>query len=261
MADTNSDTDYPGTFVVTGAGGGIGGAAAESLLRAGANVVGVDISNRRLSGFAERVTELPGTLHTIRADITVEAGAQAVIDETMERFEDLQGIANVAGGMPNIDAASYDMLLQAIEPEWFTATFRLNVDSAFLVSRAAEPHLAERGYGKIVNVASLAAIGNRTELGNAAYNSAKAAVIGLTRTLSVLHGPLGIRVNAILPGLIISPRVDSFTPQDYRQRHLDNVPLGRLATLQEAGDTIKWLLSPESDGITGEFIRVAAGLR
>ncbi|MCW2959143.1 MAG: putative oxidoreductase [Solirubrobacterales bacterium] len=254
-------TDDVRTYVITGAAGGIGGAAAERLLRTGANVVAVDISQRRLDEFAERTADHPGALLTARADVTVEAGAREVIDKTLERFETFHGLANVAGGIPKINESSYDMLLKDISHDFFTRTFQLNVDTAFLMTKAAEDHLIERDYGKVVNVASLAAWGNRHELGNAAYNSAKAAVVGLTRTLSMLLGKHGIRVNAIAPGLILSPRVQGFVEQGYHDRHLASTALGRLATLEEAGATIAFLLEPPSDGITGELIRVAAGVR
>jgi NAD(P)-dependent dehydrogenase (short-subunit alcohol dehydrogenase family) len=258
---TTPPADDVRTHIVTGAAGGIGGAAAERLLRGGANVAAVDISARRLDELAERAADLPGELVTIRADITVEEGAQEVVARTLDAFETFHGIANVAGGIPSIDENSYDMLLQDIPLDFFTRTLRLNVETAFLVSKAAEPHLIERGYGKIVNVASLAAWGNRHELGNAPYNAAKAAVVGLTRTMSMLLGTRGIRVNAIAPGLILSPRVQSFVEPGYHDRHLASTALGRLATLEEAGETIAFLLAPASDGVTGEVIRVAAGVR
>lgn len=249
------------TYIVTGAAGGIGGAAAERLLRAGSNVVAVDISATRLEAFAERTAHHPGELLTVRSDITVEEGGRDVVARTLDRFETFHGIANVAGGIPKIDENSYDMLLKDISLEFFTATFKLNVESAFLMTKAAEDHLIEREYGKVVNVASLAAWGNRHELGNAPYNSAKAAVVGLTRTLSMLLGKHGIRVNAIAPGLILSPRVESFVEKGYHDRHLESTALGRLATLQEAGELIGFLLEPASDGVTGEVVRVAAGVR
>jgi NAD(P)-dependent dehydrogenase (short-subunit alcohol dehydrogenase family) len=249
------------TYIVTGAAGGIGGAAAERLRASGANVVAVDISQRRLDEFAERTAQHPGEVLTVRADATVEDGANDVVAKALDRFETIHGIANVAGGIPKIDENSYDMLLNEISLDFFTRTFALNVETAFLMSRAAERHLIERSYGKIVNVASLAAWGNRHELGNAAYNSAKAAVVGLTRTMSMLLGKHGIRVNAIAPGLILSPRVQSFVDPGYHDRHLESTALGRLATLEEAGATIAFLLGPESDGITGEVVRVAAGVR
>jgi NAD(P)-dependent dehydrogenase (short-subunit alcohol dehydrogenase family) len=259
--DSNRAATAPRSYVVTGAAGGIGGAAAELLLAEGSNVFAVDISAKRLQDLVDRTGELPGELRTYRGDITVEAGAEEAVARAIEAFEVIDGVANVTGGIPKIDENSYDIPLKQMSLEFFNATFKLNVDSAFLMSRALEPHFTERGYGKIVNVASLAAFGNRHELGNAAYNSAKAAVVGLTRTLSMLQGKVGVRVNAIAPGLILSPRVQSYIEEGYLQRHLDVTALGRLAKLEEAGATIRFLLGPESDGISGELIRVAAGVR
>jgi len=252
---------HPRSYIVTGGGGGIGGATVLRLLRTGANVLAVDISSKRLNAMKERAAGLPGRVEVLKADITAEEGAAGSVQLAIETFGDLHGIANVAGGMPAYAADAMDCPLETMTLDYFHQMFALNVDSAFLMSKAATPHFKSRNYGKIVNVASLAAFANRPELGNAAYNPAKKAVIGLAETLSVLLGPNGIRVNTIAPGLVMSDRARTTLDEGYKQRHLNSVPLGKLATPEDLAEGIAFFLEPASDAVTGEVMRVAAGFR
>ena len=249
------------TYIVTGAAGGIGGATAKRLLGTGSNVLGVDISQRRLDSFAASCTDLPGKLATYRADISVDDEAKAAVDCALATFGDLQGLANVAGGMIDIVAESMDRPLAQIELAYFRRTFQVNVDTAFLMAKHCESHFVKNGYGKIVNVASLAAFANRHDLGDTAYNPAKAAVVALTQTLSLLLGKNGIRVNAIAPGLVFSDKVTETFGGAYVERHLAATALGKFATVTDEAEMIAFLLEPLSDAITGEVIRVAAGTR
>jgi NAD(P)-dependent dehydrogenase (short-subunit alcohol dehydrogenase family) len=249
------------TYIVSGGGGGIGGAAVRQLLRAGNNVLAVDISSRRLGALEEEAGEIGGQLKTMKADVTSEEGAKEIIDRAIGEFEELHGVANVAGGMPAITGDMQDRPLQEITLDFFRATMALNAESTFLMCKAAEPYFASRHYGKFVNVASLAAFANRPELGNVAYNPAKASVVALTRTLSILLGPVGIRSNCVAPGLVISDRVAATYGQDFVDRHLAWVPGGELVTKDQVAAAIVFFLKPESDGITGEVIRASAGVQ
>jgi NAD(P)-dependent dehydrogenase (short-subunit alcohol dehydrogenase family) len=249
------------TYVVTGAGGGIGGAAAARLLRAGSNVTGVDLSSRRLAATAEATRELPGTLRTVKVDVTTEEGVQQAIAFAIAEFGSVQGVANVAGGMVGINRDVYDVPLESFTLDSWNQMYALNVNSAFLMCRALEKHFTAQGYGKIVNVASLAAFANRLELGNAAYNSAKAAVVALTQSISMQLGRQGVRANCIAPGLVLSDRVREWIDEGYRDRHLAQTALGDLATPEDLGEAIAFFLEPQSDAITGETLRVAAGVR
>jgi len=257
----NTAIDSPRTYIVTGGGGGIGGATVLRLLRSGANVLAIDISTRRLAGIEERAATLPGTLAVLKADVTAEAPVVGTVAFAIERFGDLHGVANVAGGMPDYQGTDMDRSLESMSLEYFHRMFALNVDSAFLMSKAATPHFKKKQYGKIVNVASLAAFANRYELGNAAYNPAKKAVIGLAETLSLLLGRDGIRVNTIAPGLVMSDRARDALDEGFKERHLAATALGRLASADELAEGIAFFLEPASDGITGETLRVAAGVR
>lgn len=249
------------SYIVTGAGGGIGGATALRLLRNGGNVLGVDISGKRLAATAEQAEGLEGTFAWHKADLTVEGGADAAFEAAVGHFEVVHGLANIAGGMPNIDLDGFDIPLEDFPLDYFRQTFALNVDSAFLMARACAPHFRANGYGKIVNTASLAAFSNFDELGNLAYNSAKAAVVSLSQAIAQLCGPHGIRCNCIAPGLVFSERVKSFVSEDYIERHKANAALPELATPEDLAEGMAFFLEPGSDAVTGEVMRVAAGVR
>ena len=249
------------TYIVTGAAGGIGGATARRLLRTGANVLGVDISGRRLAKFVETCLSLPGKVATYRADVSDENEAKLAVAECLAVFGGLHGIANVAGGMVDIEAESMDRPLSQISLPYFHRTFAINVDTVFLMIKHSESHFAAQGYGKICNVASLAAFANRHDLGDTAYNPAKAAVVALTQTLSLLLGKSGIRVNAIAPGLVFSEKVTETFGGAYVDRHLAATALGKFATVEDEAEAIAFFLEPQSDAITGEVLRVSAGTR
>jgi NAD(P)-dependent dehydrogenase (short-subunit alcohol dehydrogenase family) len=248
-------------YIVTGGGGGIGRAAVARLLRVGSNVLAVDLSSRRLAETVEETSALPGTLRTCKVDVTTEAGTAEAVETALREFGAVHGIANVAGGMVNIDREVYDIPLESFSLESWNAMYALNVTSAFLMCRSLEKHFVAQGYGKVVNVASLAAFANRMELGNAAYNSAKAAVIGFTQSLSMQGGRSGIRANCIAPGLVLSDRVRKWIDDGYLQRHIDYTALGDTVTPEDLGEGIAFFLEPQSDGVTGETMRVAAGVR
>lgn len=249
------------TYIVTGGGGGIGSATVLRLLRAGSNVLAVDISRRKLEAVATAAKGLPGSLLTLIVDITDEEGTKAMVAHCIEAFGSLHGIANVAGGIVGITQAHIDRPLAEITLHDFRADHRLNVESVFLTSKATYPHFRDQHYGKIVNVSSVAAFANRPDLGNAAYDPAKAAVIGLTHSLSRSLGKDGIRVNAIAPGLVMGERVAEAMGQDWIDRLMLATPLGEFASADDAAELIGFLLEPQSDRISGEVIRISGGLR
>jgi NAD(P)-dependent dehydrogenase (short-subunit alcohol dehydrogenase family) len=248
-------------YIVTGGGGGIGGAVVARLLRVGSSVLAVDLSSRRLAETVEKTQEFDGALRTIKVDITTEEGAAAAIELALTEFGAVHGVANVAGGMVNIDREVYDIPLESFTLASWRQMYALNIDSAFLMCRGLEKHFVAQHYGKVVNVASLAAFANRMELGNAAYNSAKAAVVAFTQSLSMQGGRLGIRANCVAPGLVLSDRVRQWIDEGYLQRHVDYTALGDLATPGDLAEGIAFFLEPQSDAITGETLRVAAGVR
>jgi len=129
------------------------------------------------------------------------------------------------------------------------------------MTQALIAHFRGRHYGKVVNVASLAAFGNFDHMGNAAYDAAKAGVVGLTQTLCRSLGPDGIRVNVVAPGSVFTERVQAAFSKEFIEAQRARIPLHVLTGPNDIANALAFLLSDESDQISGETIRVSGGLR
>ncbi|WP_281245878.1 SDR family NAD(P)-dependent oxidoreductase [Pseudonocardia oroxyli] len=247
---------------MTAAAGGIGSALVDVLAGAGARIMAVDISARRLDGLAETwAAKWGGHVVTRRADLGVESEVEGAVDAAAELFGGLDGLANVAGGIPGFSAESFDLAIGAFDLVTWRKYFTLNVETAFVAIRRAVPVFERVAYGKVVNVASMAAYGNHDQMGNTAYDTAKSAVLGMTTSLARTLGPLGVRVNAVSPGTTLSPMMrESF---DHRQlmEYEMRAPLRAVGKPSDVAGAMAYLLAPESDHVTGETIRVSGGLR
>jgi 7-alpha-hydroxysteroid dehydrogenase len=248
-------------YVVTAAAGGIGSELVGILLADGARVLACDISSRRLAALSERFAQHREQLITLKADTADEAGVESVRRLAQDKLGDMHGLANVAGGIVGIGEDLIDRPLEKITLDEFQQTYRLNLQSAFLMIRALTPHFRARRYGKVVNVASLAAFGNFDHMGNAAYDAAKAAVIGLTHTLCRSLGPDGVRVNVVAPGSVFTERVQAAFSAEFNERQRQRIPLKIHTGPRDVANALAFFLSPLSDQISGELIRVSGGLR
>lgn len=248
-------------YVVTAAAGGIGGELVMHLLQAGASILACDISSRRLAALGERAAEAKERFATLKVDVADPDGAGAAAAAALERFGRAHGLANIAGGIAGIGEDLIDRAIERISTQEYEQTVRLNLHSAFFMTRAMVPHFRAHHYGKIVNVASLAAFGNFNGMGNAGYDAAKAAVVGLTHTLCRSLGPDGIRVNVIAPGSVYTERVKAAFSQEFIEMQRRRIPLQEHIGPLDVAKALAFFLSPESDAISGELVRVSGGLR
>ncbi|PFG30036.1 SDR family NAD(P)-dependent oxidoreductase [Paramicrobacterium agarici] len=179
------------TIIVTGAGSGIGKATASRIAREGGRVIAVDIAADRLDGL---VAELPDAdIVAVGADIADDADVQSIVAAAGDTID---GLANIAGIMD--DMTPVGELTDAV----WQRVFRVNVDGTMKLMRAVVPHMLPRATGTIVNIASEA--GLRGSAAGAAYTASKHAVIGLTKSSAYMYGPLGLRINAVAPGGVIT---------------------------------------------------------
>jgi NAD(P)-dependent dehydrogenase (short-subunit alcohol dehydrogenase family) len=248
------------SYVVSAAAGGIGTELVGQLLDGGAKVFACDISSRRPRRAGRQFAAHESRLRTLKADTADEGGVESVRRAALEAFGEIHGLANIAGGIVGIGEDLIDRAMEKISVDEFRQTYRLNVESAFLMTRAFVPHFRERRYGKVANVASMAAFGNFDAMGNAGYDAAKAAVVGLTQTLCRSLGPDGIRVN-VAPGSVFTEKVKASFSAEFIEKQRQRIPLQLLTGPRDVANALAFFLAPASDQVSGEVLRVSGGLR
>jgi 3-oxoacyl-[acyl-carrier protein] reductase len=241
--------------LVTGAGGGIGRAAALELADRGADVAVHYFKNAAGAADTAREAETRGRRAAVfTGDLARRDDAIALAAAVMARFGRIDVLVNNAG-----DLVARKPLLEMTEALW-RQVLDLNLSSALFVTQAVVPGMVERGRGTIVNVTSLAAH-NGGGPGALAYAAAKGGLISLSKAMAKELAPRGVRVNCVSPGLIgETPFHGRFTPPDAFAAAAKTVPLGRAGTAEEVGRVIAFLAGPDSAYLVGETVEVNGGM-
>jgi 3-oxoacyl-[acyl-carrier protein] reductase len=247
--------DFSGQVVlVTGGSSGIGAAVAIGFAAHGATVaVHYHRNEEGAQATYEAITEAGGkaTVHT--GDLASSAAAASLADEVLAAHERIDVLVNNAGDLVRRSA------VEAVPDEEFHRIIDVNLTSAFAMSRQVIPVLRAQGGGAIINVTSIAGR-NGGGGGSVVYATSKGAVSTFTRGLAKELAPDGIRVNALAPGLIITPFHERHTPDAQLQSLVSTVPMGRAGTPEECVGTLLFLASAEMSGyITGQIIEVNGG--
>lgn len=228
--------------IVTGGTRGLGKAIAERLATCGASVV--------VCGRSEPETLAPGVSFTA-ADIRDPDQASALVLSTVSGLGRLDILVNNAGGSPQSEAAT-------ASPRFFDAIVRLNLHAAMYMAQAAHAPMTESGGGSIVNIASVSGI--RPSPGTAAYGAAKAGLLNLTQSLAQEWGPDGIRVNAIIAGLMQTETSEQTYGDAAAQAAVaQSLPLGRMGVGRDIADAVLWLCSDLATWVSGARINVDGG--
>ncbi|MBI2770160.1 MAG: SDR family oxidoreductase [Burkholderiales bacterium] len=247
--------DFKGkTALVTGAGGGIGRAAALAFARAGARVAVVDIASAAGEETAQLIRAAGGDARFMRADVTRTADVQAMVADTVAAWGRLDCAFNNAG------IEEEHMRLAECSEETFDRIMAVNVKGVWLCMKHQLGQMLAQGGGAIVNTASVAGLVGAPKM--AAYSASKHAVIGLTKSAAVEYGRKNIRVNAICPGIIRTAMYDRAIAADPQvEAHAAGLhPLGRLGLADEVAAVALWLCSDAASFVTGHAHTVDGGM-
>ncbi len=247
--------------IVTGAGQGIGRAIALRLAHEGADVVIADINVETASAVAGEVQVAGRKAMHIRIDVAQAKDRRALVDDALAQFGKIDILVNNAGIVRVSDP------LKITEEEWDLVQ-AVNLKGTYFTCQAVLPHMLERGQGRIVNIASIAA--KAGSIAFVHYNVSKAGVVALTRNLAVAYGKRGVTVNCVCPGIVDTEmwaKIErearvllGMGPGEFTQSRLNAIALGRLEKPEDVGDAVAFLCSDDARYITGQAINVEGGM-
>lgn len=240
--------------VVTGAASGFGEAISQRFAAEGAAVVVADMNADGAAKVSDGIIDGGGRAVAITADVTQADDAEAMVQAAVSGFGGLDILVNNAGVPQRINR------FQDVDAETVAKIFNVNVMSWLHTTKAALPHLEARGGGSIVNTASVA--GLRPRPGAGWYNASKAAACSLTLTMAAELGPKNIRVNALCPVAAETPLFKDVVgeiTEETRNRFLEGIPLGRLATPDDVAGAAVYLASEEGAFLNGVLLPIDGG--
>ena len=242
--------------VVTGAARGIGFGTAKRFAEEGAAVAVLDLDE----GAASEAAAKPrgrGSRSASAATSATPASAEAAVERVVEELGGIHILVNNAG-------ITRDNLLFKLTEEDWDLVMGVHLKGAFLMTKAAQKHFVAQKYGKILNLSSVSALGNR---GQANYSAAKMGIQGFTRTLGIELGPFGINANAIAPGFIATEMTDATAArlklgvEEFRQLNADANPVRRVGFPEDIAAAAAFLCSDEASYITGQTLYVDGGAK
>jgi 3-oxoacyl-[acyl-carrier protein] reductase len=243
--------------VVTGAGRGIGRAVALRLAREGHSIGLIDMDEVICNQAADKIRELGVDALAVRADVGDEHDVNSAVAAIARDLGEPVILVNNAG-------ITRDNLLFKLPASDWDAVINVHLRGAFLMAKACQAYMANAKWGRVVNMSSASALGNR---GQANYAAAKAGLQGFTKTLAIELGPFGVTVNAVAPGFIASEMTDAtaarlgLSPEEFRANSAAVIPVRRVGEPEDVASAVAFFASDESSFISGQVLYVAGGPR
>jgi 3-oxoacyl-[acyl-carrier protein] reductase len=245
------------TAIVTGGARGIGAAIAARLAADGLAVAVLDRDEAGAKSTAARITDDGHRAVGIAADVSDEAAVGAAVDQAASELGPPVIIVNNAG------VTRDNLIFKMTAADWDTV-MNVHLRGAFLVSRAAQKHMVDAKFGRIVNISSTSALGNR---GQVNYSAAKAGMQGFTKTLAIELGKYGVTANSVAPGFIETEMTRAtadrmgITFEEFTRRQLDKIPVGRAGQPEDIANLVSFLVSEGAGFVSGQVIYAAGGPR
>jgi 3-oxoacyl-[acyl-carrier protein] reductase len=241
--------------VVTGAAQGIGAAIAQRLAADGNKVAVVDLSAEAAQATVDAITAAGGTALAVGADVSDAAAVDAAFAQIVEELGAPTILVNNAGIIRD------NLLFKMTVDEW-DLVMAVHLRGAFLMTKAVQKHMIEAGFGRIINLSSISAYGNR---GQANYSAAKAGVHGFTKTLALELGRFGVTANAIGPGFVETPMTASTAErlgvpfEQFIEAIAKETPVGRVGQPADIADAVSFFASEGAGYVTGQVLNVSGG--
>jgi 3-oxoacyl-[acyl-carrier protein] reductase len=245
------------TAIVTGAARGIGAAIARRLANDGMAVAVLDLDEPSCADTVDQVGRDGGAALAVGADVSQPEQVDAAVRQVTEALGAPTVLVNNAGIIRD------NLLFKMTEDDW-DAVLGVHLRGAFLMSRAVQAHMVDAGWGRIVNLSSTSALGNR---GQANYSAAKAGMQGFTKTLAIELGRFGVTANAVAPGTIETDMTAATAArigmdfEDFKAAAAQQIPVGRVGQPDDIAHTVSYLVSEGAGFVSGQVIYVAGGPR
>jgi 3-oxoacyl-[acyl-carrier protein] reductase len=243
--------------IITGAAGGIGAAVARRLSLDGFGVAVLDLQESACRPVVESIEQAGGRAIAVGADVADEDAVARAVETVAERLGAPSVLVNNAGVVR-------DNLLFKMSLDQWQQVMAVHLQGAFLMSRATQRHMVELGWGRIVNLSSTSALGNR---GQSNYASAKAGLQGFTKTLAIELGRFGITVNAVAPGFIATEMTRhtadqlGMTFEEFKASAAERIPVGRVGQPDDVAATVSFFARDEASFVSGQVLYLAGGPR
>jgi 3-oxoacyl-[acyl-carrier protein] reductase len=243
--------------IVTGAGRGIGAAIAHRLAADGMSVGVVDLDEQGSRRTAKEIMEYGGRAIPIGADVADETAAGNAVQQTAAELGPVTVLVNSAGIIRD------NLIFRMSTADW-DSVMDVHLRGAFLMTRAAQTHMTQANWGRIVNISSTSALGNR---GQANYAAAKAGLIGFTKTLALELGKFGVTANAIAPGFVETEMTAATAArqgldfEEWKSSIARDIPLGRIGQPEDVAAVASFLCSEDAGYVSGQVIYVSGGAK